>query len=382
MQHKRKIVFFVYNIHGIGGTVRTIVNQANFLVSKGYDVEIVSLRFANRVTKFDIDTRVKLVDLFNDSRDEKKKTFDEKSKVFDPSEPLYNRINLQIDQKLKERVSGYRNCVLVSTIPSISFVLPEYSQKSNVLIAQEHSDIDSFNSQILGKMREYYCKLKSIVVLSDEAKEKLHLLTGIQKNKIVVIPNGVLLSNYKSTNSNKIIVAIGRLSEEKGFDRIPEIYSNIAKDHPDWEVRIYGEGGEKNRIEKEIDKYYLGDKIHIFPSTQNPYREISEGSIYLVTSRFESFGLTIVEALTSGVVPIAYETQGSVQLIQNKKNGITVPQDESKRFAEELANLISDSSLRSQYVKKGQDTVERYSMETIGKKWIKFYEGCETDADF
>lgn len=372
----------VYNIHGIGGTVRTIVNQANFLVSKGYDVEIVSLRFANRVTKFDIDTRVKLVDLFNDSRDEKKKTFDEKSKVFDPSEPLYNRINLQIDQKLKERVSGYRNCVLVSTIPSISFVLPEYSQKSNVLIAQEHSDIDSFNSQILGKMREYYCKLKSIVVLSDEAKEKLHLLTGIQKNKIVVIPNGVLLSNYKSTNSNKIIVAIGRLSEEKGFDRIPEIYSNIAKDHPDWEVRIYGEGGEKNRIEKEIDKYYLGDKIHIFPSTQNPYREISEGSIYLVTSRFESFGLTIVEALTSGVVPIAYETQGSVQLIQNKKNGITVPQDESKRFAEELANLISDSSLRSQYVKKGQDTVERYSMETIGKKWIKFYEGCETDADF
>ncbi|MCW0952941.1 glycosyltransferase [Weissella ceti] len=376
----RKVVFFVYNIHGIGGTVRTIVNQANFLVSKGFTVDIVSLRFANKVTKFDIDPRINLIDLFTDGKDKKNEFFETPSEVFDATEPLFDRVNKQIDNALIEAIESYEDAFLVSTIPSISFALSDYAHENAITIAQEHSEIKSFEADVIEKMREKYNKLNYIITLNEASRAELQRMVGVSKEQTLAIPNGIQVSKYTSTNKNKTMLTIGRLSEEKGFDRIPEIFSLISDEYPDWEVRIHGVGSEKEVIQSEINKYYLGDKVHIFPSTQKPDRDMAEGSIYLVPSRFESFGLTIIEALSAGLVPIAYKTQGSDFLIKDGYNGLLFEQDDVEGFAAGLSDLISNPEKRQELVRNGQATVNEYSMNTIGEKWVAFYEGINNDA--
>lgn len=126
-----KVTFIVYNIYGIGGTVRTVVNTANYLVNNGYDVSIMSIKKTFDTPKFEIDKQVKLVPLLNTRKQFSDKSFKSKmaasinklpSLFIDRNELLYKNLSLYTDILLIKALKNLKSDVVISTFPSLNFL--------------------------------------------------------------------------------------------------------------------------------------------------------------------------------------------------------------------------------------------------------------------
>ncbi|MDL4912840.1 MAG: CDP-glycerol glycerophosphotransferase family protein [Enterobacterales bacterium endosymbiont of Blomia tropicalis] len=143
-QKNKHIVYFCFNIYGVGGTVQTVINQANYLVVKGYQVSVISLRRTSVTPTLHLDPSVR-IEYLNDVRNKGK--YRNKlenilaqfpSKAFRKTEDLYSGLSLLIDIKLKRIIKSLKGAVLIGTFPGLCSNLIKYSSKTNKVIIQEH----------------------------------------------------------------------------------------------------------------------------------------------------------------------------------------------------------------------------------------------------
>lgn len=153
-EKQKNIVFFCYNIYGVGGTVQTVINQANHLVSIGYMVSIISLRRTADNPILNLDPSIR-IEYLNDVRSKGKyKTALEnilsgmKSRLFCKTEDLYSGLSLLTDLKLIKIIKTFHDCILVGTFPGMCVNLIRFAGKNNKVIVQEHKEFCSHSDEI------------------------------------------------------------------------------------------------------------------------------------------------------------------------------------------------------------------------------------------
>ena len=181
-------------------------------------------------------------------------------------------------------------------------------------------------------------------------------------------------SDYKiSTLKNNIIISVGRLSKEKGFDDLIKAFSKI--ENKDWILQIVGDGNEKESLLTLIDELKLNDRVKIlgFKTTEELNELYKEASLYVMTSLEESFGLVLLEAASHGLPIIAYDSAlGACEILKGDK-GILIKNRNNKNLIESLNNITSDFELRKIYQKKSLEISKKYKQEIIEKEIIDFY---------
>lgn len=211
-------------------------------------------------------------------------------------------------------------------------------------------------------------RLDKFVVLTEEDAGYWDTLT----NKIV-IPNPV--TNFPSVEANwtnKTVISVGRHEPMKGFDMLIDAWAIVAKKHPDWILKICGPGNNEpyKKQAERLGLYQVKDLGFV----DSVYDEMSTASIYVLSSRFEGFGIVLIEALAIGLPCVAFTCPaGPRDIVTDHQDGILVEKNNVPKLAEAICYLIENEEKRKEYAVAAKINAERYRVEKIMQKWINLF---------
>lgn len=192
--------------------------------------------------------------------------------------------------------------------------------------------------------------------------------------RIEVIPNMLTITpKIVSDYGAKRVISAGRYMSEKGFDRLLKAWALIKKDFFDWQLYIFGNG---DRIPYQViaDQLELGENVHLMPATEDIAKEFSKSSIYVMSSRYEGFGLVLAEAMSCGLPCVSFDCPyGPREIITDEEDGLLAENDNVEEFAQKLARLMSDEELRKNMGTKAIQNITRYKPEAIMVQWINLF---------
>ncbi len=217
--------------------------------------------------------------------------------------------------------------------------------------------------------KKYIPKLNCCVVLTNSDKIKYKKRLGIECE---VIYNPLSFEcHMKSPCNEKDIIFVGRLLEmQKGLDLLIEAFSRIHEAKKDWKLKILGDGDDKDSLINNIKKHNLEDNVLLTGKCDNVKEHYLHSSIFVSTSRWEGFGLSITEAMECGVPVVAFDNSGPKEIIDKPDiNGVLVENHDAAKFAEAVIKLIEDSEKRKnmslESIKRAQD----FKSDKIIKQW-------------
>lgn len=226
----------------------------------------------------------------------------------------------------------------------------------------------------LENLYDYRWKIKNydqIVVLTDE---DMKLNWGNNK-KVTVIPNPLTFSTSgKSSLTNKKIITLGRLVNQKNHASLITAFSKVVKHHPDWTLEIYGKGGLKKALQKQIETLNLSDNVKLKGGNHHPRELYLESSIFVLSSKFEGFGVVLIEAMECGVPVVSYDCPcGPKDIITDGTDGFLVPYGNEEFLAEKICYLIEHPQERLKMGMAAQAKAEKYSEAKIAAQWMSLF---------
>ena len=190
-------------------------------------------------------------------------------------------------------------------------------------------------------------------------------------DNIHVIPNAIpFIPSTKSDCSNHRIIAVGRLTAIKGFDLLIEAWKRLGNSKGDWTLEIYGTGEEYPKLIHQIERDNLSSSVKIFQPVKDIANRYAESSIYAMTSRYEGFGLVLVEAMACGVPCVSFACEcGPAEIISDGEDGCLVPTGDIDALAAKILMLMQDDRLRKSMGQKARDNVARFMPDKVMKQW-------------
>ncbi|MGK0254833.1 MAG: glycosyltransferase involved in cell wall biosynthesis [Mariniflexile sp.] len=246
------------------------------------------------------------------------------------------------------------------------------------VIAIEHFEYDVAHP-ILKKIRKVlYKKIAGVVTLTSEDYDKYYWLP---KHKLHVIPNivQIKLPTAKIKKKNDII-AVGRLTDQKGFDLLIKAWNIVGKQHTDWTLKIYGDGEDKLKLEKMIEEYEIKN-ISLQPFTKDIDQVYQQAKLFVLSSRYEGLGMVLIEALAHQLPCISFDCPaGPKTIIQHDYNGLLVPTGDITKLAAAMDQLLSSQYLRDKYSGNALNSIHDFSEESVLKRWNILLEGLANES--
>ena len=363
----------ILSLHmGYGGIERSIVNQAN-MISKYYDVEIVSLYKISKDISYKLNKNVKLIYLSNIKPNKKEflDVFHSKDiyKIF--KEGFKSLKILYLKKKLvKDYILNTNAKVIISTRYEFTKLLNLYGD-SNVKIAEEHVYHNN-NKRYINKL---YRSLKNIDYLIPASKYLEDDYKRLFKNvNVFYIPQSINDTNDFSKSVNNTVIAVGRLEKEKGFSDLIDVFELVINNNKNARLIIAGDGSLKrdisNRIKKKkLDKYI---KLVGFLNDKELISCYKKSSILVMTSYYESFGLVLLEAMSYKIPCIAFDSAlGALEIIKDNCGYLIENRDKNK-MAYSILNLLNDKNKLKDMGSECYKYSTNYMCSNVEKKWYKF----------
>lgn len=228
--------------------------------------------------------------------------------------------------------------------------------------------------------RRTYPEARCIVAQTEGAASALRPIAG--RAPVVVIPNGVpsppafdpghplLKSDQSPLGRAPCVIGLGRLSVEKGFDRLIDAFCRVAGEHPDWHLVIVGEGPERSRLERQIREAALSDRIHLPGWFENPWTALQSADLFVLPSRYEGFPNAMLEAMAAGLAVIAFDCpSGPSEILQPDINGLLIPNNDPEALKTALGRLMSDSARREALGQEARRVLDRFSLPRHFERW-------------
>jgi glycosyltransferase involved in cell wall biosynthesis len=370
-----KVSFLLGTVYGMGGIVRTTVSLANHLAGRGHDVELISAFRDDDQPHFTIDPRVTMRDLV-DRRDTSprravRRRLAEPSRVVPEDDVLFEQVNAQTDHQLQRVLKRLRSDVLIATRPSLNIAAAMFTAKQVVRVGQEHTTLEYHKAGVLPHLRQWYPKLDAFVTLSEEEKTAYERLLSAAPVDIHTIPNGIPEIAYpRSRQENRVVVAAGRLAKVKGYDRLITAFAQVVREHPDWQLRVYGDGAQGNKLRRLAGELGIYNNVIFMGKTADMEGAFAKASIYAMSSHSEGFPMTIVEALACGVPTVSFDCpRGPRQIIDHEHNGLLIPDGDVDALARGISGLIEDDTRRRRLAANALASAEAYGIGHIGARW-------------
>lgn len=230
----------------------------------------------------------------------------------------------------------------------------------------------------------------SIVVQTDAVSAAMKPIA--RNTPVYVIPNAVPhsvltdadvdpqspLRDLERLKDCNWFVAVGRLSYEKGFDRLIDAFMQAAEQCPAWNLLIIGDGPEKAKLKETLQIHGLRDRV-LFPGwIESPWNAIPKSSIAVLPSRYEGFPNALLEAMSHGLAPIAFDCEsGPSEIITDNKDGLLIPQDDIVALAAAMQSLADDDATRTSLAAAALSVNDRFSPERIFALWEVVLRVCQ-----
>jgi GalNAc-alpha-(1->4)-GalNAc-alpha-(1->3)-diNAcBac-PP-undecaprenol alpha-1,4-N-acetyl-D-galactosaminyltransferase len=278
------------------------------------------------------------------------------------------------------RVSAIRRAVRESEpVAVISFI-----ETTNVLtllatrgldvpvIVSERSDPAHFaTGWAIGVLRRLLYPFADAVVV--QTADAGRFFSSRVQRRLRVIPNPVLPSTEGAVPASipeNRIVALGRLSKEKGFDLLVDAFSRVAAAWPDWSLEIWGDGAERGALESAVNARGLRDRVRLPGTTPSPHLVLRGAGLFVLPSRVEGFPNALCEAMAAGLAVLAADCpSGPREIVRDSVDGLLVHADDASALADGLNRLLGDAVLRSRLARRAPEVVERFALERVIGLW-------------
>ena len=377
-----KIAYILSSFIAKAGTERILSDKMNYLVKRyGYDITFITYEQGNHPMAFSLDKRIRVIDLntrffplykLNPVRRVIAKSFQKrklKSKLHDVLSvvnPDFVVLTTYDFDKFGSILTLPYRFVIESHI-CITDVRQEFRQH-NVILKLFGKYLDSIHFKIMNKADA----LVSLTSADKTNWEKhVNIPIFVIPNLVTVYPNDI--SCY-SERSNRII-CVGRLTRQKGFDYLIKAWAMISKKYPTWRIDIFGHGDMETTLNQIIIDYNLSNCTRINEPSENIYEEYETSSIFVLSSRYEGFGLVLVEAMSCGVPCISFDCpNGPAELITHGEDGLLVPLGDIEKLAESIEWMITHEEERLRMSNNARQKAKQYKAEVIMPQWVELFE--------
>ena len=354
------ILYITNGISGSGGLERVLSLKTDYLIShNAYKISIITLNDGIHERFFKFNQNINFIDL------EFKKTLFNK---------FYNYVT-----GLKKNINRLNPDIIVVCDDGLkAFFIPFFIRNNIPVIYERHVSkfIELTNSKsIFGKLR---ASLKwKIMNFMGQYFDKFILLTQGNKkewallNNIEVISNPLpFSSNFKNSLDHKTVIAVGKQSFQKGFDLLIKSWVIVNDKHPDWILEIYGKKEEKLKLLDQINSLNLNSSVKLLDPVSNIEEVYRTASIFVLSSRFEGFGMVLIEAMLFGVPCVSFDCpHGPGDIITHNKNGLLVENGNVRELANSICELISNNERRKLLGSQAKIDVNKYKIDVIMSQW-------------
>lgn len=196
------------------------------------------------------------------------------------------------------------------------------------------------------------------------------------KINVTIIPNALRevspCADFKSKKN--WVIGVGRLSFEKGFDRLVDAFAKI-KGHEDWLLVLAGDGPVRKDLENQAYRLGIKDRVTFLGLIKDVDTLLSQSSIFVLPSRCEGFPNALCEAMASPLPCISFDSVSASDIIENRVNGVVIPDGDVDGLTHEIQVLMDDEQLRKSYADKAYSIREMLDKDKIGDKFLEYILG-------
>lgn len=364
MKEKINVAFFLTRISKTGGITRVVNILINELVkNEALKIHLIGYQLSDdQPASYNWDERIIIHELTPTNRSMK------------------IGILQGVPLKLRSYLQRYNIDILIATgqLVGIMAVLATV-QTSTKLFFWSHSSFSDTKANKFKKISEYItAKYADLTIsLTKEDEENYRLKTGARQVAQIYNPIDPKLldrspASYASESKN--IISVGRLTREKNFTQLISIASIVLKQRPYANWHIYGAGPLKETLEKLIISNGLEDKVLLMGHVDDIYGKYPDYALLVMTSLFEGFPMTLVEAMTCKLPLVSFDIQtGPKEIIIEGFNGFLIPPFDEIEMAEKIITLLDDKELRKRFAFNNVSLMDQFHLESIVNKWLTHF---------
>lgn len=378
------IRFLIMNAYATGGTVRTTLNLAAGLTQR-HDVEVVSVYRRRDDPDIRPDPSIRLRALVDDSpsarravspllrplsRAANKARSSRPSRLIHPMEARYDNFNRRTDAALQDYLMTLEGGALISTRLGLSLAMAAHAPPSVIRVAQEHLHLGRYRGPLREAITSTFPRLDAVSALTARDARAYDRLLG-SSTRVVHIPNAVPDTGPgQAALTGNLAIAIGRLAPQKAFHRLVSAWQQVAARHPEWVLRIFGDGRRRPELQAQIDAAGLTGQVVLAGFTTSIHDELRKSSLLAMSSKFEGFPMTLLEAMSCGVPVVSFDcNNGPRDLIEHGTSGLLVPNGDVDGLAAGICELIEDPAKRRRLADAARLSMAAYDLPAIALRW-------------
>lgn len=378
---KLKIVYVTPALYMAGGVERVLTLKANYFAKHfGYDITIILTEGKRKPFFYPLSPKINVINL--DIHFEELWTCSFLKKIW-----VYLKKQRLFKKALTAELMRIRPDITVSLLRrEINFIhdIKDGSRKIGELHVNRanYRNFEANNTNILKNlfarfwMRSLVQKLQRLdhfIVLTEEDAKAWPELDNIS-----VIPDPLsFVPTVQSPLTSKRVLAVGRYVYQKGFDLLLQAWAKIEHSCPEWSLAIYGDG---DKAPYESFMHQLGidaTRCHLNGPTSDIQREYVNSSLLAFSSRFEGFGMVLVEAMACGLPVVSFDCPcGPKDIVCDGEDGLLAETGNVDDLARKLLQLITDDNQRTAFARHAQQNAQRFSMDRITLRWKAVFISC------
>lgn len=373
-----KIIYCIACTCHSGGMERVLANKANYLTGHGYEVVIVTTDQQGLPPFFPLAEQIRCIDLGINYEENNGKSFANKLLHYPLKQYRHQKRLAAILKREKPDITVSMFCNDAGFITRINdgskkvleihfskFKRLQYNRKGLWRLA------DLWRSRQDEKTVRRFDKF---VVLTEEDKGYWGNLPNI-----TVIPNAnTFATSQAAALGNKKVIAIGRYTYQKGFERLIEAWNILSPGFPGWKLDIIGNGEERDKLQDLIHAYHLDGQVTLVSPTKSIDKVYLDASVLVMSSRYEGLPMVLLEAQTFGLPIVSFACKcGPKDIVANGETGFLVEENDIEGLARQLVKVMKDKNLRKQMGRKAKEASLRYAEDAVMAKWTALFDSLK-----
>lgn len=373
-----KIIYCIACTCHSGGMERVLANKANYLTGHGYEVVIVTTDQQGLPPFFPLAEQIRCIDLGINYEENNGKSFANKLLHYPLKQYRHKKRLAAILEQEKPDITVSMFCNDAGFITRINdgskkvleihfskFKRLQYNRKGLWRLA------DLWRSKQDEKTVRRFDKF---VVLTEEDKGYWGNLPNI-----TVIPNAnTFATSQAAALENKKVIAIGRYTYQKGFERLIEAWNILSPGFPGWKLDIIGNGEERDKLQDLIHAYHLDGQVTLVSPTKSIDKVYLDASVLVMSSRYEGLPMVLLEAQAFGLPIVSFACKcGPKDIVANGETGFLVEENDIEGLARQLVKVMKDKNLRKQMGRKAKEASLRYAEDAVMAKWTALFDSLK-----